>query len=312
MSRMLKLLALAAIAVALLAVSGALFVVGETQQVVITRFGEPVGTPITTPGLKFKWPIVDRANYFEKRFLPWDGETNQIPTRDKRFIYVDSYARWQITDPLKFFQRLRDERGAQSRLDDILDGETRNAIANHDLIELVRSSNREFEASGEDSEDGFPGDDAKIAVGRERIARQVLAASNERAEDLGIAVLDFQFKRINYVEQVRKEVYNRMISERQRIAEQFRSEGEGEAARIAGEQDRQLREISSDAYRQAQEIKGRADAEAARIYSAAYNKDSELYRFLRSMDTLKVAMDPDTILMLGTDGELLRYLGDTR
>jgi membrane protease subunit HflC len=311
-SKLLKLVALGAILVALLAISGALFVVSETQQVVITRFGEPVGQPITTPGLKFKWPIIDKANYFEKRFLPWDGETNQIPTRDKRFIYVDSYARWQITDPLKFFQRLRDERGAQSRLDDILDGETRNAIANHDLIELVRSSNREFEISGEDSEDGFPGDDARIAVGRERISRQVLTTSNTRAEDLGIVILDFQFKRINYVEQVRKEVYNRMISERQRIAEQFRSEGEGEAARIAGDQDRQLREISSEAYRQAQEIKGRADAEAARIYAAAYNKDAELYRFLRSMETLKVAMDPETVLMLGTDGELLRYLGDTR
>jgi len=176
----------------------------------------------------------------------------------------------------------------------------------------VRSSNREFEISGEDSEDGFPGDDARIAVGRERISRQVLTTSNTRAEDLGIVILDFQFKRINYVEQVRKEVYNRMISERQRIAEQFRSEGEGEAARIAGDQDRQLREISSEAYRQAQEIKGRADAEAARIYAAAYNKDAELYRFLRSMETLKVAMDPETVLMLGTDGELLRYLGDTR
>jgi len=302
----------AAVFLGLLVITGAFFIVNETEQVVITQFGRPVGRPITTPGLKLKVPLLQRAHYFEKRFLEWDGAPNEVPTKDKRFIYVDAYARWQITDPLKFFQRLRDERGAHSRLDDILDGETRNAIANHDLIELVRSSNREFEISGEDSEDGFPGDDARIAVGRERISRQVLTTSNTRAEDLGIVILDFQFKRINYVEQVRKEVYNRMISERQRIAEQFRSEGEGEAARIAGDQDRQLREISSEAYRQAQEIKGRADAEAARIYAAAYNKDAELYRFLRSMETLKVAMDPETVLMLGTDGELLRYLGDTR
>ena len=295
----------------LLIVGGAFYIVDETQQVIITQFGEPKGDAVSTPGLKVKVPFIQKANYFEKRFLEWDGERNQVPTRDKRFIWVDSYARWQITDPLKFFQRLRDERGAQSRLDDILDGETRNAIAKQDLRELVRSSNREFVIVDEVDEELME-ELKEIEFGRLAISDEVLRNSNARTEDLGIVILDFQFKRINYIPDVREEVYNRMKSERKRIAEQFRSEGEGEAARIEGEKEKLLREITSDAYRQAQEIKGRADAEAARIYARAYNRDPEFYRFLKTMETYRITIDQDTLLLLGTDGEYLRYLDQSR
>jgi len=302
----LVILALVAIVV-LLVVGGAFYIVDETQQVIITQFGEPIGEAVSSPGLKMKVPFIQTANFFEKRFLEWDGERNQIPTRDKRFIWVDAYARWQITDPLKFFQRLRDERGAQSRLDDILDGETRNAIAKQDLRELVRSSNREFVVVDEVDEELME-ELSKIEMGRLAISEEVLRNSNARTEDLGIVILDFQFKRINYIPDVRQEVYNRMKSERKRIAEQFRSEGEGEAARIEGEKEKLLREITSDAYRQAQEIKGRADAEAARVYARAYNRDPEFYRFLKTMETYRVTLDKETLLLLGTDGEYLRYL----
>ena len=289
------------------ALGGAFYTVEEWQQVIITQFGKPVGDPVTTPGLKVKTPFVQKANFFENRFLEWDGDPNQVTTRDKRFIWVDTYARWRISDPLLFFQRLTNERGAQSRLDDILNGETRTTIAKHDLIELVRSTNREFISSTgtidlEDQEE--------IVFGRAILQAEVLQTAKERiAEaDLGIELLDFQFKRINYVEQVRTDVYARMISERQRIAEEYRSEGAGEAARIIGSKDRDLKEITSIAYRKAQEIKGRADAEAANIYAAAYNRDPDFYRFLKTMEVYTRTMDKNTILLLSTDGEFLRYL----
>ncbi len=308
-------LAIAAGAVALivlLVLGGATYVVDETEQVVITQFGSPVGESVTTPGLKWKLPFIQTVNRFEKRFLEWDGDRNQLPTKDKRFIHVDTYARWRISDPLKFFQRLRDERGGQSRLDDILDGETRNAIAKHDLIEVVRSTNRQFAISEELGKEAEPEVLDKIEVGRRALAAKVLSAAQARTQDLGIEILDFRFKRINYVQQVRKEVYNRMISERKRIAEQFRAEGAGESARINGERERELKTIDSEAYRQAEEIKGRADAEAANIYARAYNRDPEFYRFQKSMEILIDTMGPDTVLLLGTDGELLRYLEHSR
>ncbi len=288
---------------------GAFYVVGETQQAVITQFGQPRGDAVTTPGLKLKIPFIQRVNYFDKRFLEWDGDPNEVPTRDKRFIHVDSYARWRISNPLLYFQRLRSELRAQSRLDDILDGETRNVIARHDLIEVVRSSNREFAVTEEVGGETTPDSAQVIEMGRDRLAEEVLQAAQTRTADLGIEILDFRFKRLNYVEQVRVEVYNRMISERQRIAEQFRSEGAGEAARINGEKERDLQQITSEAYRLAQEIKGRADAEAADIYAAAYNRDPEFYRFLKSMEVLTETLDSNTVLVLSADSDLLRYLG---
>jgi membrane protease subunit HflC len=295
-----------------LVAGGGLYIVGETDQVVITQFGDPKGDPVTTSGLHFKIPFIRKANYFDKRFLEWDGDPNEVPTRDKRFIHVDTYARWRISDPLLYFQRLRSEQGAQSRLDDILDGETRNIIASHDLIEVVRSSNREFVISEEIGGDSARMSEATIEFGREQLAREVLLAAQTRTEDLGIEILDFQFKRLNYVEAVRQEVYSRMVSERQRIAEQFRSEGAGESARISGERERELKEITSEAYRQAQEIKGRADAEAADIYAEAYNRDAEFYRFLKTMEVFRETLDSTTVLVLSTDGDFLRYLGQAR
>jgi membrane protease subunit HflC len=294
--------------VLLLVISGTLYIVDERQQVVITQFGEPVGEPVTTPGLKVKVPFIQKANYFDKRFLEWDGDSNQLPTKDKRFIHVDTYARWRISEPLKFFQRLRDERGGQSRLDDILDGETRNTIAKHSLIEVVRSTNREFATSEELAEELAPEAQQTIEFGRAVLAAEVLAAAQGRTADLGIEILDFRFKRLNYVEEVRREVYARMISERNRIAEQYRSEGAGESARINGERERELKKITSEAYREAQEIKGRADAEAADIYASAYNRDAEFYRFTKTMEVFKATMNKDTVLLLGTDGDYLHYL----
>jgi membrane protease subunit HflC len=262
---------------------------------------------VTHPGLHFKLPIIQSANVFEKRFLEWDGSPNQMPTKDKRFIWVDMYARWRITDPLKFFQRLRDERGAQSRLDDILDGETRNAVASYDLIELVRSSNRPADTIPIESEEERIVLE-QIAKGRRAIAASILAAAQARTLDLGIEVLDIRLKRINYVDEVAKDVYARMIAERRRIAERFRSEGEGEAARIQGERQRDLQRIQSEAYRQAQELRGKADAEATAIYAEAYGRDPDFYAFFKSLETYERVIDGKTYFILGTDSDLLKYL----
>jgi membrane protease subunit HflC len=293
--------------IALILLSGGTYLVSETEQVIITRFGEPIGSPVNTPGLHFKLPLVHRAHVFENRFLEWDGDPNQMPTKDKRFIWVDMYARWRITDPLKFFQRLRDERGAQSRLDDILDGETRNAVASYDLIELVRSSNRPVESIPIESEEERIVLE-QIARGRRAIAAGVLEAARARTSDLGIEVLDIRLKRINYVDEVAKDVYARMIAERRRIAERFRSEGEGEAARIQGERERDLQRIQSEAYRQAQELRGKADAAATAIYAEAYGRDAEFYAFVKSLETYERAVDAKTVFVLGSDSVLLKYL----
>jgi membrane protease subunit HflC len=286
---------------------GAFYIVNEAEQVVITQFGKPVGDPVLTPGLKIKVPFLQKANYFDKRFLEWDGAPNEVPTKDKRFLFVDTYARWRITDPLLFFQRLRDERGAQSRLDDILDGETRTTIAKHNLIEAVRSTNREFAVSSALDEGA-----KTINAGRVALEQEVLKNASARTVVLGIEILDFQFKRTNYADVDRPKVYERMISERKRIAEEYRSEGAGEAARINGAKDKDLKEITSEAYRQAQEIRGKADAEAADIYAKAYNRDPEFYRFLKTMEVYRTTLDRGTILMLSTKGEFLRYLESAR
>ena len=300
------------VVVALLFIVGqATYTVSETEQVIITQFGDPVGDPVVDPGLHFLVPFIQRINVFDKRFLEWDGNPNQVPTRDKRFIWVDTYARWRITDPLLFFQRLRDERGAQSRLDDILDGETRNAVARHDLIELVRSTNR--------NADDVPIESEEEAViletidrGRQEITRDILETAAGRTADLGIELLDLRLKRINYVEEVQQDVFARMIAERQRIAEQFRSEGQGESARIHGERERELAQIQSEAYRQAEELRGAADAEATRIYADAYNRDGDFYAFTKSLETYEQTMDESTLFILGTDSELLRFLEQPR
>jgi membrane protease subunit HflC len=296
------------VAVALIVASSSVFIVTETQQVIILQFGKPVGEPIETPGLHFKMPFIQDLVVLEKRFLEWDGDPNQLPTKDKRFIWVDTYARWQISDPLKFRNRLTNELSAQSKLDDILDGETRNTIARHDLIELVRNTNRKFDLSDDASKDQGDQSHLSIEYGKKVMETEVLMAAQERGSDLGITILDFRFKRLNYVREVRAQVYERMKSERKRIAERFRSDGDGEAARISGEKDRELKRISSAAYKEAETIRGDADAQAADIYAKAFNRDPEFYRFIKTMETYLVSLDPETVLLLDTEGEFLRYL----
>jgi modulator of FtsH protease HflC len=299
--------------VGLLLAFNSVFILDETQQAIVTQFGKPVGEPRTQPGLNFRLPLVQKVQFFDKRYLEWDGDANQVPTKDKKFIFVDTYARWQITNPLQFFIRLRDERSGQSRLDDILDGETRNAVASHELLDIVRSTNREPEVAEEYMEDLENLEN--ITVGRDRIEALILQRANERTSDLGIKILDFRFKRMNYVDEVRNRVYDRMISERARIADQFRSEGQGEARKIEGNKERDLAKITSEAIREANQIRGRADAQATTIYAAAYNRNAqtrELYGFLRSMETLEKSFDEKTSVMLSTDSDLYRYLKTAR
>ena len=287
------------------------FVVDETEQAIITQFGRPVGEPIMTPGVHLKVPFIQTVHFFDKRFLEWDGSPNQIPTKDKRFIWVDTYARWRIHDPLLFYQRVQNERGAHTRLDDILDGQTRNVIANNNLVEIIRTTNRTFEASAEIG--GVENSEAntRIELGREKMTRLVISAAAPRLKELGIELLDLRLKRINYVEEVQKKIYERMITERKRIADQFRSEGQGEAAKILGDKERDLKKIQSEAYRTAQEIKGKADAEATTIYAAAYNQSADsraFYRFVKTMDTYKNTLSEKDWLVLSTKGEFFKYL----
>lgn len=305
----LYILTIAIVVIALIVAGSGFYILDETQQAIVTQFGKPVGEPRTKPGLQFKVPFIQKVQFFDKRYLEWDGDPNQVPTKDKRFIHVDTYARWEITDPLQFFIRLRDERSAQSRLDDILDGETRIAVASHDLLEIVRSSNREpvvvedFMEALENLED--------INVGRDKIEAMILQKANERTTDLGIRILDFRFKRMNYVEEVRDRVYDRMISERNRIADQFRSEGQGEARKLLGNKERDLAQIQSEALREAEQIRGRADAEATKIYATAYNRNRQtrdLYDFLRTMESYEKSLDDKTTLIITTNSDFYRYL----
>ncbi|HYD43404.1 MAG TPA: protease modulator HflC [Anaeromyxobacter sp.] len=303
-----RLLLLGTLALSAAATSGcAVYTLDETEQAVITRFGEPRGAPITEPGLHFKLPLADTVNRFEKRWLEWSGDPNQIPTKDKKYIWVDTFARWRIADPLLFFQRMRDERTAQSRLDDIIDGETRNAIASFNLIEAVRPSNRTFEdEEGGDTTGSTPAE--QVTVGRDRLTRRILERASAVVSEFGVELVDVQIKRINYVDEVQVKVFERMISERRRIAERSRSEGQGRAAEIRGRKDRELKAIESEAYRKAQELQGKGDAEAAQIYTRAFGQDPEFYQFLRSMEVYRTTVDGSSSLFLGTDSDVLRYL----
>ncbi len=292
----------------LLVLLNSFYIVYEYDQVIITQFGEPKGDAITDPGLHMKIPFIQKANRFEKRWLEWDGDANEIPTKDKKYLWVDTYARWRISDPLVYFQRLRDERGAHSRIDDIIDGETRNAVAGYDLIEIVRSTNREFEESEETAMADISYVVTEIKTGREKIAQIILEESSLKAADLGIELRDVRIKRLNYVQEVQRKVFDRMISERKQIAAKYRSEGDGESAKIRGEKERELKRIQSGAYRRAQEIKGEADAEATRIYASAYNLDPEFYQFMKTLETYISSMDKETWMLLSTDAEFLKYL----
>ncbi len=296
------------IVLGLVLLSSSVYVVSEKEQVVITQFGKPIGKPIKEAGLHFKLPFIQKVNFFEKRWLEWDGDANQVTTKDKKYIWIDTYARWRIKDPLKFFETMGNEMGAQSRLDDILDGETRIAIAKYNLIEVVRTTNRPMEMALTFSGEIADNSEFKVKVGREKITRMILDKVSKIAPSYGIEVVDVRIKRVNYVESVRKKVYQRMISERKRIAEQYRSEGMGKKAEIIGKTQKELDRIRSEAYRKAQEIKGKADAEATKIYAQAYSKDPQFYKFLKTLETLKQTVKKDNILILSTDSEVYKLM----
>ncbi|MEJ2455144.1 MAG: protease modulator HflC [Candidatus Thiodiazotropha sp.] len=292
-----------------------LYTVSEVEQVIITQFGKPVGQPVTTAGLKVKVPFIQEVNPIDKRVLEWDGNPSDMPTKDKLYISVDLFARWRITDPLQYFLRLRDERSAQSRLDDILGSETRNAVAKHELIEIIRTTKdrvplRDAMLTDTDQNKDI-GALVPIQKGRKLVENEIFKAAAEKVRVFGIQLLDIRFKRINYNESVRPKIYDRMISERRQIAERFLSEGNGEAARIRGNRIRELNKIQSEAYRQVEEIRGLADAKATEIYSKAYNQSRqavEFYEFTRTMQAYKSIIGKDTTLVLSTDSDLFKFL----
>ena len=295
--------------------SGMFYIVEEGEQVVITEFGRPVGQPIVDAGLKFKTPFIQQVHSFEKRILEWDGSPNQIPTKDKRFIWLDTTARWRIVDALKFYQALGTEVLAQSRLDDIIDSAARDLVTAQLLIEAVRNSNSVLERKPETLEEEAGQSTEKleeISMGREKITQEILAKAQEAVPRFGIELVDVQIKRINYVEEVREKVFDRMISERQRISEKYKSEGEGEAANIMGQKQKELERIQSEAYKEAEQIRGTADAQAIQIYAEAHGKDPEFFAFLQTLETYRKTDNASTKLILSTDSELYKYLKDSQ
>ena len=312
----LSLTAAALAGLVLLAASGAFYTVSQTEQVIITQFGKPVGGAITDPGLHFKMPFVQAVQRLDKRFLEWDGAPVGIPTKDKTYIHVDTFARWRIKDPLQFFLRLRDENSAQSRLEDILGSETRNAVAKHDLIEIVRTDKsreplRDDSMKAEPTGAGALGTMPPIKFGRVVIEQDIQKSAAVKLAEFGIELLDLRIKRVNYNPDVLTRIYQRMISERLQIAQRFRSEGEGEAASIAGQRERDLNEIQSKAYREVQRIRGEADAKASEIYAKAYSqnpKAGEFYAFLKSMETYRLIFSRDSMLVLSTDSDLFKLI----
>jgi membrane protease subunit HflC len=312
MNKLVYVAAAIAILVIILFGSGALYTIDQTKQVVITQFGEPIGEPITMAGLHFKLPFIRHANYFEKRVLQWDGDPNQVPTKDKRYIWVDTTARWRIKDPLKFLQSVTNETGAHARLDDIVDSATRDNITSHKLVELVRNSNRLLDESADRITDpdavSIDEELEKINIGREALTRSILNDASKIVPQYGIELIDVRIKRINYVIEVQKKVFERMISERKRAAEKYRSEGQGKKAEIEGQMIKELKQITSQAYRIAETKKGKADAEAIKIYASAYNQDPEFYGFTKTLDTYKNTIDKDTVMILSADSEYFEYL----
>jgi membrane protease subunit HflC len=302
------------LALAALVLTGSLYTVNEIEQVIITQFGKPVGDPVTAAGLKMKVPFIQEVNSIDKRILEWDGSPTDMPTKDKLYISVDLFARWRIVDPLQYFLRLRDERSAQSRLDDILGSETRNAVAKHELIEIIRTTKDRVplrDATLADPNNTAVGTLVPIQKGRQQVETDIIAAASPKVRVFGIELLDIRFRRINYNASVQPKIYDRMISERRQIAERFRSEGNGEAARILGNRERDLKRIQSEAYRRVEEIRGEADARAAAIYASAYNQSPtavQFYEFTRTMEAYKSIIADNTTLILSTDSELFRFL----
>jgi len=317
MNKIINMLLVSAVILGGLIVGGVFFVVDETEQVVVTQFGQLVGRPIKTAGLKIKLPFVQKVNSFDKRLLEWDGDATECPTRDGRFIWVDTTARWLIEDPLEFMKSVRSEIGAQTRLDDILDGSTREVISNHVLSEIIRSSNRLLEEQrreniDQDSESFSQVVIGPIEVGREQLSSLILDRANKTVLNYGIKLVDIKIKRLSYKDSVRNKVYERMISERNRVAEKYRAEGQGKKAEIVGQMAKKLKLIRSEAYKKSQELKGIADAEAIKIYAEAYNKDPDYYAFIKTLETYKNIIKDDTVFILSTDNELYKYLNESK
>lgn len=306
-------IAIGILLVLLLTISNATYVIDQGEQGIIVQFGEPIGEVVTDPGLHWKKPFVQEVRRFDKRLLAWDGDVSQIPTLGREFVLVDTTARWKITDPLKFLRSVRDEYGARTRMDDIIDSVTRDIVSGTNLEEIVRSRDWQVDAKVLEEEVGLPGDVVldRPKKGREKLEQEILAAASKQMPELGIDLVDVRIRRINYIDSVRRQVETRMISERQSIAERFRAEGQGKSSEILGEMEKELRSIRSEAERQAAEIRGKADAEATKIYGDAYGADPEFYAFLRTLESYR-NLDENATLMLDANSEYFRYLQSTR
>ena len=307
MNNIIKTIVLIAAAAGIVFVYSSAYVVDETEQVVITQFGKVVDKPVTTPGLNFKIPFIQKASYFPKNLLTWDGDPGQVPTKDKTYIWVDTFARWKIVDPVKYFQTVNNEFAALERLDDIIDPAMRNLVTSYPLVESVRNSSRSmdtFESVGEETRKRIQ---YKINLGRDEIIKRIVTQARAKLSPFGIELVDVKIKRINYIENVRQAVYNRMIAERNQIAEKYRAEGKGEASNIRGEKEKELQVIKSQAYKTAQTLKGEADAKATQIYADAYSVDPDFYEFLKAMDVYKKTMAKDSTLILSTDSDFMKY-----
>ncbi len=308
-----KALLLPLVIVAIISLYDSIYVVDETQQVVITQFGRIVGKPIKEPGLNFKIPFIQKANFFPKNLLEWDGDPGQVPTKDKTYLWVDTFARWRISDPVVYFQTVKDEFSALKRLDDIIDPATRNLVTSFPLVETVRNSDRPMDTFEYETNNDAQGDQKTrvrytITLGRDQLTRKIVDQAREKLAKFGIELVDVKIKRINYIESVRRSVYDRMIAERKQIAEKFRAEGKGEASHIRGEKEKELQVIKSEAYKAAQSIKGDADAKAAQIYADAYGTDANFYAFMQTLEVYKKTLGKDSSLVLSTDSDLMKYM----
>lgn len=302
-----KTLFLVVIAIGIVVLYNAAYIVDETEQVVVTQFGRVVGKPVAEPGLKFKLPFFQQANYFPKNLLTWDGDPGQVPTKDKTYIWVDTFARWRIVDPIKYFQTVNNEFAALERLDDIIDPAMRNLVTSYPLVESVRNTDRSMDTFESTVDQNRKRGQYKIELGRDEITKQIIKQASPKLSSFGIVLEDMKIKRINYIESVRQAVYNRMIAERNQIAEKYRAEGKGEASNIRGEKEKELQVIKSQAYKNAQTIKGEADAKATLIYADAYGVDPDFYAFLKTMDVYKKTMKKDSTLILSTDSDFMKY-----
>jgi membrane protease subunit HflC len=307
MNNIIKTIVLIVAAAGIVLVYSSAYVVDETEQVVITQFGKLVDKPVTTPGLNFKIPFIQKTTYFPKNLLTWDGDPGQVPTKDKTYIWVDTFARWKIVDPIKYFQTVNNEFAALERLDDIIDPAMRNLITSYPLVESVRNSSRSMDTFESVVDESRKRVQYKINLGRDEITKRIVKQARVKLSPFGIELVDVKIKRINYIESVRLAVYNRMIAERNQIAEKYRAEGKGEASNIRGEKEKELQVIKSQAYKTSQTLKGEADAKATQIYADAYSVDPEFYEFLKAMDVYKKTMTKESTLILSTDSDFMKY-----